>query len=240
MTPGGWYTFLLDLSIAAITGPHSGAGSEIAGSPWVSGGGEPQRHHVANPTASITVNFTGSKSPNDQLNFSGVGTCPIPNLGIWYCPQQSWLGYAEIAATVSDDASKWKAKQHAVEQRTLNWKDSQGNLHPFHDSVDTAVSPNDDNPSTPDVPECDGLNALQQTPGQKAIYWLDAPGSLYYLDQAHDVIDSLNMTGHFTSKVCNRFAVCTKVNWFINIVVDPGSQLDFAQSLDGLGPGPNP
>jgi IPT/TIG domain len=241
MTPGAWYTFLPDLSIAAITGPHSGAGSEIAGSPWVSGGGEPQRHHVANPTASITVNFTGSKSPNDQLNFSGAGECPTENLGLWYCPKLSWSFYIEGAATVSDDASKWRVKQHAVIKRSGNTKDSQGILHPFSDNFDSSSIPGDDDPCVlnDSRPGCLDIVSVQQPAGQKAIFWLDHPGSLY--QASSDAIwDSLDENGQFTSRVCNRFGICTKVSWFILLVVDPGSHLDFAQSFDGFGPGPSP
>ncbi len=39
--------------------------------------GEPQKQKAANPTAKITVNFTDSKSPEDQLNFAGDDVCEI-------------------------------------------------------------------------------------------------------------------------------------------------------------------
>ena len=69
--------------------------------------------------------------------------------------------------------------------------------------------------------------------------WLDDPGS-FYLYAAGEVIDSLQQNWEFTSKVCNRFGICTKVNWYEIIIVDSGSSLDFAESSAGLGPGPSP
>jgi hypothetical protein len=219
----------------------AGPSSELAPSPWPSSGGEPQQQHAVNPTATITVNFNGSKSSGDQLNFAGDDVCGNETLGLWYCPKSSWAFYVEGAASVSDDASKWKVKQDFLAKRSGYTKNAAGTLTFFKDTFDSRKFPGIEDPCVVNDsrPSCAGIVSVQQPPGQKTIFWLDHPGSLYQAS-ADAVWDSLNETEQFTSKVCNRFGICAKVNWFINLVVDPGSNLDFAQSLDGLGPGPTP
>ena len=210
-------------------------------------GGTPQLSCEAWPKSGVILSACACGSrcgnyaiPEGAPPAPGYSTC-TQDLGLAYCPNLSWFWYAEITATVSDDASKWKAKQHAVETTSGNWKDSQGTLHPFQNSWNSGSLPGDDDPCAPNDkrPDCQGVISLQQTPGQKTIFWLDDPGSLYLYDMAKDVNDSLNLNGHFTSRVCNRFNVCTKVPWFVNIVVDPGSALDYGLSAAGLaGVGP--
>lgn len=93
-------------------------------------------------------------------------------------------------------------------------------MHPVNDIFDSSAIPGDDNPCVLNDSRSGCLNivSVQQPPGQKAIFWLDHPGSLYQAS-SDAVWDSLNENGHFTSKVCNRFGICTKVNWFILLVV---------------------
>ncbi len=233
-TLGTWHAFQNDGSLAAITGPSSGPGSEIGSSAWPSAGGEPQRQHGGNPTATITVNFSGNKSQGDQLTFSGAGTCGEA-LGLRYCPNESWTFYIEGVATVSDDASKWKIRQNAVITRAGNTKDAQGVLHAVSDSFNSNRIPGDDDPCVlnDSRPGCAGIVSVQQPSGQKTIYWLDHPGSLYQAS-ADAVWDSITLNGLFTSKACNRFGICATVKWFIKLQVDSGSILNCAQSLDGL------
>jgi len=221
--------------VAVAGGAGAAPAAVDPASPWVTPDGEPQKQKAANPTAKITVNFTGSKSPEDQLNFSGAGECPVENLGLRYCPNLSWTFYVEGVATVSDDASKWKIRQNAVFTRAGNTKDAQGVLHAVSDSANTASLPGDDDPCVlnDSRSDCQGIISVQQPPGQNTIYWLDHPGSLYKAS-ADAVWDSLTENGLFTSKACNRFGICAKVKWFIKLQVDPGSILNCAQSLDGF------
>jgi hypothetical protein len=222
--------------INSLASFSTGPSSDLSNSAWPSAGGEPQKQNAANPTATITVNFSGPLSPGDNLTFSGIGTCGN-TLGLRYCSKQSWFVYVEGVATVSDDASKWKVHQHAVELRSGFWTNSQGTLNSFQSFFNSSIIPGDDDPCAPNVSDCQGIVSVQQQPGQTKIFWIDDPGSLYLYDQGGDWIDSLNMSGHFTSKVCNRFLICPNVPWFISIVVDPGSKLDFSLSSFGLGSG---
>jgi hypothetical protein len=212
-------------------------------SPYPEPNGDPQGQRAAVSTAVITVNTSGSLSTGDNLVFpTEFQTCTQNLGGPFNCTvQKSWVFNVEIAATVSDDGSKWVAKQSATIQATGESKDSNGVLHPFSFSTSRAVDdpchwPNDSRP------QCFQLNVLQQTRGQKQIFWLDAPGSSYYFDYPTDTepLDSLNQVLHLTSKVCNRSNICPNVKWFVDLVVDPGAQLDGIMSEDGLGPGSNP
>ena len=223
----------------AVASLFAGPSSELTSSPWPASGAEPQHQNAANPIAKTTVNFSGPLSPGDNLTFSGVGTCGN-TLGLRYCSKESWYVYAEGVATVSDDASKWKVHQHAVELRSGFWTNSQGALNSFQSFFNSSIIPGDDDPCTPNdsLPGCQGVVSVQQQPGQTKIFWIDDPGSLYLYDIGGDWIDSLHMNGQFTSKVCNRFLICANVPWFISIVVDPGSQLDFGLSSYGPGSGP--
>src|SRR5690348_8717088 len=236
-TLGIWFASMPDGGLGAITGSGK---AETEAAPVPVSGAEPQRQHVGSPTATITVRFDGPKSPGDQLAFSGDGSCS-QTLALWYCQNLSWSFYVEGAATVSDDAAKWKVRQNAVISRSGDAKDSQGVLRHIRDSFNSDILPGDDDPCVlnDSRPGCEGIVSVQQPSGQKSIFWLDHPGSLYKAS-SDAVWDSLNETGQFTSRVCNRFGICKRVNWFILLIVDPGSMLDSAQSLAGLGTGPNP
>ncbi|HEY6946906.1 MAG TPA: hypothetical protein VI431_17340 [Candidatus Acidoferrum sp.] len=232
-TSSTWYVPDGSGGIDFTSGPISGPGSDTDCSAWTSAGGEPQRQSVGNPTATVMVNFTGAQSKGDQLTFSGAGACG-QNLGLRYCPNASWSFYIEGVATVSDDASKWKIRQDAVITRAGNTKDTQGVLHAVNDSFNSKVIPGSDDPCVLNDtnPGCQGVVSVQQPAGQKTIYWLDHPGSLYQAS-ADAVWDSLLENGLFNSKACNRFGICANVKWFIKLEVDPGSVLNCAQSLDG-------
>lgn len=210
-------------------------------SSWPTCTGEPQKQSAGVPTSSMTVNFSGYLSQGDNLVFpTGPGDPACSQtLGLQDCMPKGWFFNVEVTATVSDDASNWKVHQHAVGRRTGNWKDTQGGLHPFQDSFNTADYSDDDNPCTPKMPECDGVNALQQTPGQRTIFWIDDPGSFYKFNLGGGVIDSLNSSEHFTSRICNRFNICASEPWFFDLIVDPGSNLDWGLSAAGpAGNGP--
>jgi Beta-propeller repeat/Glucodextranase, domain B/Bacterial Ig-like domain (group 2) len=214
-------------------------------SPYPEDSGDPQNQRGPAPTASITVNFRGHLSQGDNLVFPTAFQMCSQNLGgVQNCTvQKSWVWNVEIAATVSDDGSKWKAKQSAYVQATGNWKDSNGNLFPFSDAGPVPVDDPCHYPSDT-RPQCFNVNVLQQTPGKKQVFWLDAPGSSYFHDPStnppSEPIDSLNQVQHFTSRVCNRVNICTRVNWFFDLVVDPGTQLDGIRSFADLGPGSIP
>jgi len=132
-----------------------------------------------------------------------------------------------MAATVSDDASKWTAKQFYTATNSGNWKDPEGELHAF---------------GTFQALTMDFIDLLQQVSGQKAIFWLDSPGHSYFADYPVDQepIDSIGQVEQFTSEVCNRFDICTHVNWFVDLTVDPGAILDTVQTQAGLGSESNP
>jgi hypothetical protein len=141
----------------------AGPSSALASSIWpTSPGGEPQKQNAGSPTATITVNFTGSKFQGDQLSFSGDGACG-QNLGLRYCPNESWTFYIEGVATVSDDASKWKIRQNAVITRAGNTKDDQGVLHAVSDSFNSKSIPGDDDPCVlnDSKPGCAGIVSVQ-------------------------------------------------------------------------------
>jgi len=222
--------------------PLAGPDVPPAASPYPEPVGNPQGQRAAVPTATITANFNGQKSPGDNLLFpSNSQTCD-QSLGLWNCPaKQTWVWNVEVTATVSDDASKWKTRQSFTAQGAGEWEDSEGGLHPG--SFSKISVPLDDPCQWPadSRSECNQINVVQQPSGQKAIFWLDSPGRRYYLDPPTDSepIDSITQVEHFTSMVCNRSNVCTKVYWFFNLVVDPGSSLDIGLSAAGpAGIGP--
>jgi hypothetical protein len=101
-------------------------------------------------------------------------------------------------------------------------KDSSGNLVAFDDQTAQA----DDTPES---------SFVQQTAGQKTIFWIDGPG--HFTNRSGIPIDSMTEIENFTSTVCNKIttSVCTSVNWYVKIVVDPGSKLDFTNSAAGFG-----
>jgi hypothetical protein len=139
------------------------------------------------------------------------------------CPGPgTWVWNVEIQATVSDDASNWTTAQSYTGRAKGNWKDSQGVLHAFDDSLSV---PND-NP---------GAQFVQQPSGQKVIFWIDAPG--YGYERLGQPIDSVTQVENFTSTVCSKSntSVCFSKTWFVKIVVNSGAVLDTTKSQAGFG-----
>jgi len=177
-------------------------------------------------SATITVHFSGSKTvgtPGDGLTFPSNTTCS-QNLGLFNCPgPATWVWNVEIAANVSDDASKWTTKQSYTGRLKGNWKDTQGTLHPFDDPLNVS----NDNPNSAFV---------QQTSGTTVIFWIDAPGHLYTY-ATNEPIDSLTQVQNFTSAICSTVntALCFPVSWYLKLVVSPGAVLDTTNSQANFG-----
>jgi hypothetical protein len=224
--------------LSSIAGVYTAAAPSV----YPESSGEGQNQHASVPTVtSLTVHFTGSKSTGDLLTFHTTPpalsqTCNENPGGPLNCPGAlngtgTWVWNVEIAATVTDDASKWTAQQAVGSFGTGNWKDSQGGLHPFGAFQNRPCF--DSGPCDDPLP-----GFTQQAPRQKAIYWLDAPGHSYDIalpDHSIHPIDSLGQVQNFTSSVCNRANICAGVNWFLRLVVDPGGALNTANSQAGLG-----
>jgi hypothetical protein len=161
-----------------------------------------------NPAATVTLKFTGSKSSGDNLKFTpGTQSCS-ENLGLLNCTTKGfWVWNVEIRADVTDDASKWTAKQSYTGRKKGFWKDSAGVLHSF----DQSLGMPDDNP---------GSGFVQQTAGQKVVFWIDAPGHGYNLATAQP-IDSITQVENFTSTVCSTVtpSACYTQNWYFKLVV---------------------
>lgn len=177
------------------------------------------------PTATVTVHFTGSKTTGDNLSFaSAVQTCS-ESLGLLNCTSTkgTWVWNVEVEANVSDDASSWLAEQSASGLEKGFWKGSTGTLHSFSTPIS---APNDNPPSS----------FLQQPSGQKTIFWLDSPGFLDFYPNSGP-IDSMTSVLNFTSVVCSDTDTsnCYSVNWFVKIVVKPGGVLDTGNSQAGFG-----
>ena len=92
-------------------------------------------------------------------------------------------------------------------------------------------------------PCSDTMNSsvVQQTAGQTTIYWIDGPAApntntnntgTYPVDS---VTATQNLTTTFTSTVSNK---PTPYNWYVYLVVDPGSTLDTTKSHAGNGTAP--
>jgi hypothetical protein len=158
-----------------------------------------------------------------EIDNSSNRTCS-QNLGLFNCSGPgTWVWNVEIAANVSDDASKWTTKQSYTGRKKGNWKDSQGVLHAFDDSLNV---PND-NPSS---------GFVQQTAGFKPIFWIDAPGHGYNYG-TNEPVDSVTQVQNFTSTVCSTVntSACFSVTWYLKLVVKPGAVLDTTNSQAAFG-----
>ena len=174
--------------------------------------------------ASLTVHFTGGKTAGDTLTFAGTQAC-TETLGPADCTSSTgaWVWNVEVAGNVPDDASKWTVTQTENGLTKGNWIDPEGGLHAF--SNPSSVS--NDAP----LPQF-----LQQTAGQKLIFWLDAPGTNILIAPG-EPIDSMVSVKNFTSTICSTSDAsdCVSVSWFTKLVVNSPAVLSPAQSTAAFG-----
>ncbi|MGO9323783.1 MAG: IPT/TIG domain-containing protein [Terracidiphilus sp.] len=190
-------------------------------------GGNPQTGNAtatvaaSGPTASVSIDFTGSKTSGDMLSFAISSTDCSESLGLQNC-SSAWEWNIEGKGVVSDDASNWTVQQSYTGLAKGYYKDSGGNLTSF--SIQLNV-PNDG-------PQ---FVYLQQPSGQKTIYWIDGPGSRN--TNGGSSVDSVTQVQNFTTKFCSTTTSndCYSITWYLKLVVDPGSHLDAAKSSAGLG-----
>jgi len=211
-------TASFNISTTAPTGAHSVKVND-------SGGSSGSVTFTVNArTATITVHFTGSKTAGDSLTFpTGSSQTCSQGLGLQNCPAQgTWVWNLEVQGTVNDDASQWNVHQSYTGRAKGFTKDSSGNLLSFDDSLN--VPTDDPDPSF-----------VQQTAGQKSIFWIDAPG--HRTDRSGVPIDSLTQVQNFTSTVCSSVVTtsCASVNWYLKLVVTAGGNLDTTNSATGFG-----
>jgi len=175
-------------------------------------------------TATITIKLTGTKTPGDNLSFVGSNSACSENLGLQDCraTKGAWAWAVEVQANVNDDASKWLVSQSFTTRTKGFTKDSAGNLTAFDDPTPLG----DDTPSA---------SFIQQPSGQTVLFWIDAPG--HRTNRLSVPIDSMTEVENITSTVCNRVmpTVCSSVNWYVKLIVNPGAVLDTTSSTAGLG-----
>lgn len=174
------------------------------------------------PSATMQVKFSGSKTPGNNLTFPSQ-TCS-QSLGLFNCPGRgTWVWNVEIKADVTDDASKWTPQQSYTGRKKGFSKDSSGVLHSF----DVPLNVPDDSPDS---------QFVQKPAGQKILFWLDAPGHFYRLDNGQ-MIDSMTQVQNFTSTICSTVSsgTCVTTTWHFKLVIKPGSVLDTANSTAGNG-----
>jgi hypothetical protein len=183
---------------------------------------------VTQPTVAITIAFAGSKSAGDNLSF-GAASPPdcSESLGLQSCPSL-WPWNIEGKGVVTDDASKWTVTQTKTVAFKGYCKNSSGTLVSF--SSDGPIGP---------APDPLNSSVVQQPAGQTTIYFIDGPGGAN-TDTVGGIaypVDSLTLVQNFTTTFCSTTApnVCTPINWYSKIVVDPGAKLDTTQSKSDLG-----
>jgi hypothetical protein len=174
-------------------------------------------------TATITVKFSGPKTAGDGLIF-GRSSCSENLGGGLVCPNASipvWPWNLEVSGVVSDDASKWTVTQTIDSQRAKGfYKDSTG-LHAFDTGVISTM-----------CPSCDPLNGyLQQTAGQKVIFYIDGPGP-YMSISPGQTVDSGTWVKNFTSHFCSTMVPgpCYTKQWYVKTVISPGALLNVTAS----------
>lgn len=199
--------------------------------------GEGQLSRASVPTATITVHYRpGSRSAGDKLQFpttqihipdEPAETCS-QDLGLLDCTDiGKWPWNVEIAATVSDDASKWAPKQKAAYLATGYYK-VLGTLYAYGSYLNK------------DPDEIFSVN-LQNPSNQKAVFYIDSPGPWFWADHAFDGLgdeepfDSLYSVYNIRSGICNWANKCAVVKWHFDVVVDTGAVLNRSQSLAGFG-----
>jgi hypothetical protein len=206
-----------DIAATASVGNHDVKVSD-------SGGTSNAAKFTVNPrTAILTVSFNGSKTPGDNLIYgTGTQTC-TEILGEADCSRKGfWVWNVEVQVTVNDDAASWTVGQVGVGRAKGFTVNPSG--PPL--SFDEPLSFPDDAPAPA---------FLQQIPGQKTIFWIDAPG--HRITHTSIPIDSMTEVENFTSTVCSTIVTnsCFSVNWFLKLVVDASGRLDFSSSAAGMG-----
>jgi hypothetical protein len=189
--------------------------------------GSPQSNGGSTVTPSITVHFTGSQTQGDTLSFSNVAQTCSTTLGLKDCSSNypsAWVWNVEIEADV-DDAGNYTVSQGLTGLTKGFYKDTNGNLQPFSTSTNKPA-PQDNPPAT----------VLQRVSGQKAIFWIDAPGRGTLFAQG-EPISSMTDVKNFTSSICSTANpnTCYSVQWYIKIVVKSGGVLDTTNSAAGFG-----
>jgi hypothetical protein len=123
---------------------------------------------------------------------------------------------------VSDDASEWTVHQSYTGRSKGYYKDSNGVLQSFDDSLNVS----DDGPSS---------SFLQQPSGQEKIYWIDGPG--YRYTRSGYSIDSMTQVQNFTTQFCSTTTQndCSSTNWYVKLVVKSGGVLDTTNSQANTG-----
>ena len=164
-----------------------------ASSFWADSGGSPAPKGAAK---FITVHFgPGPKKSADHLTYPASSQACSESLGLFDCPNtQNWVWNVEIQARVSDDASQWVATQTVDSERKKGIsKSKRGIIHSF----DFMFGKRPDGPPS---------SVLQQNPGEKTIFWIDAPGHEYTIGAGEftTTIDSMIHVQNFTSKVCMK------------------------------------
>ena len=200
-------------------------------SEWSEPAGAPQSQQAAMPI-SVRINFTGSKTPGDNLMFTGANgasyTCSEA-LGLQDCTTITGYRLWDLEGNghVYNDASKWTVAVTNEYGYKGFYRDSSNNLQPF--SCSQPLHP-------------DALNFLQQPAGQQSIFYIDAPGPYWGINPSSQcatgtgVIDSetdtFNFQVTFTSKLSSYHRT---VYYYVKIVVAPGGTTDFVNSQAGYG-----
>jgi len=173
-------------------------------------------------SAALSMKFSGSKTTGDNLTFpSYVGS---QTLGLRNASSY-WLYSVEGTASVSDDAGNWTVHQSYTGRKKGYYRDGSGTLHAF----DVSLSVPDDGPDA---------SFVQQTAGQKTIFWIDSPG----LNKNYSgyPIDSVTQVQNFTLKVCTKANsnACSQLTWYFKLVVNSGGVLDTTNSTASTGSAP--
>lgn len=216
------------LNVSVTSNGYSGQGF-TGGSGQNSAKSSPSSIQVQAPNAprvTISIAFTGSKSPGDNLSFTASTTDCSNSLGLQNCPSPSpgsWEWNIEGKGVVTDDASKWTVQQSKVSGQIKGfYKTSTGYLVSFSSSI----AAGSDGPASA---------FLQQTAGQTSIYWIDGPGNLH--TYSGNLIDSMTEVQNFSTQFCSTTSAgdCKRITWFVKVVVKPGAQLDTTNSKAGYG-----
>ena len=231
-TSGAWTGFTTGQA-SGLSGLFVPAAASVF--PEIFGGGTHDNQSVGTLT-SITVNFQKLSTSNglsvgDTGHYNLADTCgPTPDApatpgGPLDCGIPiGWHWNVEVAAVVSDNPTKWFPPQQWIFDRySGQYKDSQGNLHPFDQNDEFRR----------DGPPFGVWNVSPQT---HSIFYTDEPGPRYYRDDPNteEPVYQANARFNVLTAVCNR-AICYPKTWHVQLVIDPGPTLDRGQSSAGYG-----